>query len=193
MLYYPKAFDLTPEQAIEVTLLNELYRRIIWTLPFSSFIKNDNSLFKPFQKQSELLRKKFKTSTSLKDEKVNKFRIKVLKHNLEKISDNLYEEMFSQNMATAEKASLYKERIGFKTEFYEIRETTNLENKELVIRYYLKKQSAAVQKAKKSRGKGILEAKKNKIIKYLADHPDANNTKVAKVLGVNRKTVRKYR
>lgn len=188
VLYYPKAFDIDPLSAIHLTLLNELYRQIILKLPIESFESIKEKEKCPFQPQINTLEQKLH-SLSAK----NKLLSVAIKHNIEKVKEAKYEDFFSKRMSTSEKASMFARRIWTKYEFYEYHEVTNLEDKELVIRHFLKEQSPAVQKSKNSRGKGLQIAKRKMIIQYCHDNPDANNSQVSLALKVSRNTVRKYR
>ena len=188
LLYYPKVFGLTPIDAIHETLLNELYRIIIYHLPQKSFeppLKKEESTY---QDQINIL--EYNLLHSPPKSKIKSARIRL---SIDKIKEAMYEDFFSKSISQPEKVSRFFYRIISNFDLREINRMTNLDDKQLIIKYYLKKQTSIVSKSKNTRGKGLQLAKKNRIIKYIADNPDANNSKVARALKVSRNTVRKYR
>lgn len=196
VLYDQSNTGLDQEEAINLVLYNDILRWLVRRLPMDEFLW-PNYPFKDINDEISLLNHKIreierdekrdskkKTGRTLKG--FYKMKINILQK-------RKYHKMFSMSEITIERVSRIYNKMEFVSAPYNIYETTSIDEKEKVIRFYLKKQSADVIQARNSRGKGKNTAKRKMIKEYLADNPSSNNSEVARALNVDRKTVKKYR
>lgn len=187
-MYDQSFMGINDDEAIDLVFYNELLRYFIRILPSCEFNEENDSLC---QINKQIVEMKEKCGYYLRTNHILLYRVIIL--SFEKLIEAKYELLFSSNESTAQKAT----RIFSKAQSHRnpmcLSECTTVEEKVLVLRHYLKKQTPTVVKSKNTRGSGTNKIKKKKIVLYINGHPDANNTEIAKALGVNRKTVRKYR
>ena len=187
-MYDQTFLGINDDEAIDLVFYNELLRYIILKLPDNEFKTKNDSLAKI---NDEIHKMGNKIDYYLRNE--NPLLLRAAELSYKKLIEAKYEFMFSSSESIAQKATRLYEKIKANKNPWKVIACTTVEEKETVLRHYLKKQTQKVVKSKNTRGTGAHKIKKKKIIKYLEKHPDANNTEVAKALGVNRKTVRKYR
>lgn len=187
-MYDQTFLGINDDEAIDLVFYNELLRYIILKLPGKKF-KAKNDSFDGINNEIYIMRSKF--DSYLQNGNPLLFRAGEL--NYKKLIEAKYELMFSSSESVAQKATRLYGKIQTNKNPWKVIECTTVKEKELVLRHYLKKQTQKVVKSKNTRSTGTHKTKRKKIIHYLKKHPDANNTEVAKALGVNRKTVRKYR
>jgi hypothetical protein len=193
VLYYPKAFGVEPIEAINLTLLNELFVRVIRKLPKDAFPPL-REIDQGYQQKINYLENKLKIPDRygvISPSK--KLHNMMINHSIDKVKDAMYHDIFSRSLSTAERASYIYNRVGVDIYITKQAQPTSIEDKQMVIRYYLKTFTSKVQKKKNSNGKGINRDREKKIKKYIKKNPDANNSEVARALGASRNTVRKYR
>ena len=191
MLYYPTAFDLSPDEAIKQTLLNELYRKIIQNLPIDSFGKPPEYKSK-HQDRIDHLERQLLLHNAYKSVNVSIQYVRI-KAAIEAEKDDLYKEMFSRKTTQKQKANRLFFRILTNPHIQFVNQSTSLEDKELVIKQYLKLQSKEVKKIRNTRGRNVHKNKRDQIAAYWANNPDHSISQVAKTLKVDRKTARKHK
>lgn len=199
MLFYPKAFGFSPEEVIHQTLLNELYRQLIFRLPHESFIKPSNDVVKFYFDHINTIEYRYDKILSKYDKGSNAYKIQqsLLQLKIESLNNRMYESMFENSLSTEERRSVLYYRIlsnnGNFNQMTPMNRTTSLEDKESVIRHYLKTQSSDVQKARNTRGTGSNEKKRKRIVRYFEEYPYASISAAARDLKLDRKTVRKHK
>lgn len=187
-MYDPTLLDENQDEAIDLVLHNELLRYIILQLPEEEFDASYDK-FSSINKQIKDARDKRHLYYNQGIISRGSFHEK----RAELLLERKYELMFSSNETVEQRASRLYTKIKKHERPQNLLECTSLEEKQDVIRYYLKKQSSNVVRSKNTRSKNIHQDKRKKIVNYISKYPDKNNTQVANALGVNRATVRKYR
>lgn len=191
-LHYPKAFNVSPVNAIHTVLLNELYRMLILHLPQNSFPKlpHDKDLFQQYYADLNYIEYQYSTSNN-----PNSLLPYVFRNERERLLNNLYQDVFEQKRTVLDRASVYYHKIQRWESIYLPlpKQSTSIEDKEMVLRQYLKKQSKKVQKSRNTRGKGIHKANRQKIINYFKANRNSTISAAARKLNMDRKTIRKHK
>lgn len=186
--------NLTKSEATDLVLYNEVLRWIIRTLPVDNFAYTENP-FKNINTDIRSLSNKIEDKEALQTK--NPFRsrsiVNFYKAKLETLQVKKWHLMFNGNENREMKASRLYYKVKLTSSPTGIYETTSISEKEAVVRFFLSSQSHDVIKSKNTRGRGILPKKRALIQQYISDNPLQNDSEIARNLGVNRKTVGKYR
>lgn len=194
ILFDPSYLSLTKSEAIDLVLYNEVLRWIIRTLPVDNFTYTENPLkditdeiSSLTYKIGNLLERQLRTPTN------GRTLVNFYKTKLEMLQAKKWHQMFNGNENREMKASRLYYKVKFISSPTGINQTTSISEKEAVVRFFLSSQSHDVIKSKNTRGRGILPKKRALIQQYISDNPLQNDSEIARNLGVNRKTVGKYR
>jgi hypothetical protein len=192
LVMYDQTFvSIAEDEAMNLVFYNELLRYLILKLPKKEFKEREDN-FKDLNAQLEYWYSYHKSLQYRRDGKGVFLFYGLCHHNIQMCTDLKYERIFSQNQTVEQKAVRIYYKMQEHTRPYKLHECTSIQEKEAVLRYYLKKQSEKVIKSKNTRGTGRNKSKADKIVEYAKNNPTASIKQVADALGVNWRTAKKY-
>ena len=180
------------KKAQKLVLYNELLQLIIKSLPDDPFgIPAMNTVIsEPDRIKHNIFLSKDKAISYLQNG--NELLAKYCFHNANKLEYELYELLFSNKQTVMDKAKKSLNSILAQNKFNRFPKYTSIQEKENIILQYLKLQTPKVRASNNSRGKGVNANKKQTVILYHSQNPDASISEIARNCNVDRKTVRNY-
>ncbi len=193
LAYYDCYYLAIPKnKAKELVLYNKVLQLIIKSLPKNPFgiipIDTTISEYERIKHSIFLLKEK----ASRFSQNGNMLLARACFHNIKNMEYDLYEALFSNKRSVLTKAMNSLQAVlhfGPRTRSPKF---TSIEDKENIILQYLKLQADGVRTSNNTRGTGINKTKKQMVIEYQIDNPDASISEIARQCNMDRKTVRKY-
>ncbi len=200
LAFYNQTYlGISRKKAFKLVLQNNLLRLIIENLPKHGIgaVKQDKRIEELFSIDEQIGYLSRKSGDYyLKGQKLlsRSFQQQILKLEYEK-----YELLFSKRLSIRQRAErTYRSITGNLNSsmnpkyFSKSPEYTSIQEKEDLIRQYLKLQTLRVRASRNTRGNGINAKKKQTVLDYYSKNPDATISEISRQCKVDRKTVRKY-
>lgn len=183
LIYRGKHWGLGLEECIKECLYHRILDEILISIRNEGKIKpaNESDAYKKIKKKLEELNENQGKDSSLISRSYKKTD--------EKRLDSLFQELYSKNRTLEISAGM----VIFKS-FFPKPILSTIDEKEKTIRYYLNLQAGAVRKAKDNskKNKGINSNKRTKVIDLFKANQKLSHVEIARISGVNRKTIAKY-
>lgn len=193
LAFYDQTYlGISRKKAFKLVLLNNLLRLIIENFPQYGIgaVKKDERIKKinNLNNQINTLQNKSKEHNS----KGNVLLGRSAYEQSVKLEYEKYELLFSQRLSVRQKADRTLKNILNHPTSRINPKYTSIQEKEDLLRQYLKLQTHQVRASRNTRGTGINARKKQLVLDYYSKNTNASISEIAQKCKVDRKTVRKY-